>query len=430
MTRRRLALLIAIVLSQFVLFEAGLRLQAGSEAAPGFRALFMPDPQTGYRLRPGAETRFVTNEFTTDIAINPQGVRDRPIGPKAPGERRIVILGDSLVMAVQVPLDETFGKRLERRLNAELAASTSSSAPASGPAPASAAARVDGARIVDAGHAPVSLRSAEAAPTHYRVINAGVQGYGPVEELLFYKNVVSTFDPDLVLLTVFVGNDASEALGSAWRLSTSTHDDPPAEGTVTRLRRLARSSMVLQVARMRLQVATERVGARVPERPLKAYLEERSDEIDRGLEVARQCVQQIEALAAGQGARVGLVLMPARLQVDDADYGRLAQMTREAGGVMVRDAATTRFHEALAPLGLPMLDPLPAMRRKLPGPDLFFQSTVHLTPRGHEVMAEALDTFVHEQGLLTPSAISQPALSVPAPARPQPLPSTPLRTQP
>lgn len=408
MTRRRLALLIAIVLSQFVLFEAGLRLQAGSEAAPGFRALFMPDPQTGYRLRPGAETRFVTNEFTTDIAINPQGVRDRPIGPKAPGERRIVILGDSLVMAVQVPLDETFGKRLERRLNAELAASASASRSASATASA----------------------KAEPAPTHYRVINAGVQGYGPVEELLFYKNVVSTFDPDLVLLTVFVGNDASEALGSAWRLSTSTHDDPPAEGTVTRLRRLARSSMVLQMARMRLQVATERVGARVPERPLKAYLEERSDEIDRGLEVARQCVQQIEALAAGQGARVGLVLMPARLQVDDADYGRLAQMTREAGGVMVRDAATTRFHEALAPLGLPMLDPLPAMRKMLPGPDLFFQSTVHLTPRGHEVMAEALDRFVHDQGLLTPSAASQPALSVPAPARPQPLPSTPLRTQP
>lgn len=382
MTRRRLALLIAIVLSQFVLFEAGLRLQAGSEAAPGFRALFMPDPQTGYRLRPGAETRFVTNEFTTDIAINPQGVRDRPIGPKAPGERRIVILGDSLVMAVQVPLAQTFGKLLEQRLNA---------APASGGGA--------GAGAGTTAEAGAGAAAAAAAP-HYRVINAGVQGYGPVEELLFYRNIVSRFDPDLVLLAVFVGNDASEALGSAWRLSASTHDDPPAEGTVTGLRRLARSSMVLQIARMRLQVATERVGARVPERPLKAYLEERSDEIDRGLEVARQCVAQIASLANGQGARVGLVLMPARLQVDDADYGRLAQMTREAGGVMVRDAATTRFREALAPLGLPMLDPLPAMRRTLPGPDLFFQSTVHLTPRGHEVMADALDTFLREQHLL------------------------------
>ena len=32
--------------------------------------------------------------------------------------------------------------------------------------------------------------------------------------------------------------------------------------------------------------------------------------------------------------------------------------------------------------------------RALPGPDLFFQETVHLTPRGHEVVAAALDRFI------------------------------------
>lgn len=360
-TPRRLALLIVILLSQFALFEAALRLNDGSEAAPGFRALFMPDDDTGYRLRPGARTRYATREFETDIDINDAGVRDTPIGPKAPGERRIVILGDSLVMAVQVPLEETFGKLLERRLNA-----TATAVP----------------------------------PVHYRVINAGVQGYGPVEELFFYKKVAAAFDPDLVIVSVFVGNDASEALRSAWRLSPAKHDDPPAESTVTALRRLARSSMVLQIARMRLQVATERFGTHAPERPLKAYLDEPSEEIDKGLAVARETLAQIDGLAEAHGARTALVLMPARLQVDDADYGRLAQTVREAGGTMVRDGATNRFREALAPLRLPMLDPLPAFRRTLPGPDIFFQSTVHLTPHGHEVLAEALESFVREQGLL------------------------------
>ena len=58
----------------------------------------MPDPAIGYRLRPNARTRFVTAEFDTEIAINAQGVRDdADIGPKPANERRIVVLGDSLV---------------------------------------------------------------------------------------------------------------------------------------------------------------------------------------------------------------------------------------------------------------------------------------------------------------------------------------------
>jgi lysophospholipase L1-like esterase len=356
---RRLVLFVVIFAAQFAVFEAALRDLDPSAAAPDFRALFMPDSQTGYRLRPGARTRFVTREFAADIAINDSGVRDDAIGPKAPDERRIVILGDSLVMAVQVPLEQTFGKQLERRLNA-----------------------------------------APHGPFHYRVINAGVQGYGPVEELRFYEHVVSAFDPDLVIVTVFVANDATDARASAWRLSSTTTDDPPAEGVVAPLRRLVRSSMVLQIARTRVQAVLDRFGTKVPERPLLAYLDEPSPEIDSGLAIARQCLGRIAALAAAAHARTALVLMPARLQVDDGDYGRLSAAVEQAGGVMVRDEATIRFRAALAPLGLPMLDPLPAFRRTLPGPDLFYQTTVHLTPHGHAVMADALESFVRDQGLV------------------------------
>ena len=57
-------------------------------------------------LKPGARIRFATSEFDTEIAINNAGVRDdEEIGPKPPDERRIVVLGDSLVLSVQVPFD-------------------------------------------------------------------------------------------------------------------------------------------------------------------------------------------------------------------------------------------------------------------------------------------------------------------------------------
>ena len=81
---RRALLIFAIAAAQFALFEIALRIWGHSEAAPSFQALFMPDPAIGYRLRPDARTRFVTEEFEALIAINAQGVReDEPIGPKA-----------------------------------------------------------------------------------------------------------------------------------------------------------------------------------------------------------------------------------------------------------------------------------------------------------------------------------------------------------
>jgi hypothetical protein len=94
-----------------------------------------------------------------------------------------------------------------------------------------------------------------------------------------------------------------------------------------------------------------------------------------------------------------VMLVPARFQVDDPDYGRLKTAVAQAGGELVRDAATERFHAALADVPLPRLDVLPPLRAALPGQDVFFQQTVHLTPRGHEIVAEAMERFIREKGL-------------------------------
>jgi lysophospholipase L1-like esterase len=358
----RALLLLAIAAAQFALFEAALRIFGHSEASPAFQALFMPDPVIGYRLRPYARTRYVTAEFDTEIAINGQGVRDRAeIGPKPAGERRIVVLGDSLVLSVQVDRRQTFCQLLEDRLN-------------------------------QAG-----------GGVHYRVINAGVQGYGPVEELLFFRQVARAFQPDLVIETIFVGNDAEEAVTSAPRLRAGAR---PATGAladslVNRLRRLVRRSMVLQILRLRVVSVTDRLPrtAAPPEPPLQSYAAVAAPRIDEGLRISRDCVQAIAADAAAAGARTMVMLMPARFQVDDADYGRLKEAVDRAGGRLVRDAATARFSDALAPLQVPRFDPLPALKGALPGSDVFFQQTVHLTPRGHEIVAQALEAFIRRQGL-------------------------------
>jgi hypothetical protein len=52
---------------------------------------------------------------------------------------------------------------------------------------------------------------------------------------------------------------------------------------------------------------------------------------------------------------------------------------------------------ALTPLPVPRFDALPGLRTA--GPDVFFLQTVHLTPRGHEVVAAELEAFIRQQGL-------------------------------
>jgi SGNH hydrolase-like domain, acetyltransferase AlgX len=362
--RARHALAFAIVLAiQFGVFEAALRMWGSSEAAPAFQGLFTGDPAIGYRLKPGAHVRFTTAEFDTDIAINANGVRDEePLGPKAPDERRIVILGDSLVLSVQVAWGQTFGELLEARLNAR-----------------------------SSGH-------------HYRVINAGVQGYGPVEELLLFRSLAATLQPDLVIETLFVGNDAEEAVTSASKLKADSRPAASAvgESLSTRLRRIVRRSMVLQVLRLRVVSATERFSGALgtPEPPLQSYAATPAPRIAQGLTITRECVAEIASTTSASGARTAVMLMPARFQIDDADFGRLKEAVAQSGGELVRDAATSRFDAALAGLPLPRLDVLPALRAAFPGPDLFFQQTVHLTPRGHEIVADALDRFIQQQHLL------------------------------
>ena len=360
---RHLAIFTAVFAVQFGLFEMGLRVWGSSEAAPAFQGLFEGDPSIGYRLRPGARTRFATAEFETDIAINNAGVRDdEALDAKVPGERRIVLLGDSLVLSVQVPLNQTFGELLEHRLNSN----------------------ANGAR--------------------YRVVNAGVQGYGPVEEALFFEKFGEALQPDLVLVIVFVGNDAEEALRSASKFGGESPGGlATARQTIhTGLRRLVRRSMVLQILRLRGRTVLERLGFSFtpPEPPLQSYVAKPAPRIGEGLAIAREALERIVASASGLGARTAIVLMPARFQIDDGDYGRLKAIVAEAGGELVRDAATHRFDGALDRVLVPRLDLLHALRAALPGPDLFFQANVHLTPRGHQVVAHALADFIRQHGLL------------------------------
>ena len=129
-------------------------------------------------------------------------------------------------------------------------------------------------------------------------------------------------------------------------------------------------------------------------RPLGTYAATPPAEVARGMAITHDVLGTLAHEAASHGTRVGLVLVPARLQLNDTDFGHLQATARAAGHELLRDAATTRFREALAPLGLPVLDLLPILRAQPDPAGLFFRENIHFTPRGHAVVGAALAEFV------------------------------------
>jgi hypothetical protein len=127
-----------------------------------------PDPLLGVRLIPGHQGWWTQEdrEFLVPVQINHEGLRDveHPYA-KSAGVFRILVLGDSFVEAMHVPLASTFTRQLEQQLNA-------------------------------AGTQP-----------RVEVVAAGVSGYGTASELLYFEREGQRYQPDLVLLAFYPGND-------------------------------------------------------------------------------------------------------------------------------------------------------------------------------------------------------------------------------
>jgi hypothetical protein len=134
--------------------------------------LFAYDSTLGWQLIPNKTGYFVSkHEFKTKIMINSNGMRDREYPSVKPqGKKRIAVLGDSFTSSFGVTDAETFAKVMEAKL----------------------------------------INNTE-------VLNFGVNGYGPTQELLLLQTRAIKYFPDLVIMIVYVGNDFDDIQGiSGW----------------------------------------------------------------------------------------------------------------------------------------------------------------------------------------------------------------------
>ena len=128
------------------------------------------DELLGFRGRPDLSipwTREVEGPPRV-VTTNSRGFHDHERSPRpAPGSRRILFLGDSFLEAYQVGIEANFSQRLARRL---------------------------------------SRRGAG----EYEAVNWGVHGYGLGSHFLAVRERVADWNPDGVVLVLFLGNDLQD----------------------------------------------------------------------------------------------------------------------------------------------------------------------------------------------------------------------------
>jgi hypothetical protein len=147
-----------------------------------YPSFYQVDPYRGHALIPNMTARW-THEGNGLVSINAEGLRDRHYEINKPDNTyRIVVLGDSFSEAIQLDADKTFWSEIEHRLpNCEALAGKT-----------------------------------------IEVINFGVGDYGTAQAYMTLKHQALKYQPDLVLLEIFTGNDLvnnSQALSPGDRLS-------------------------------------------------------------------------------------------------------------------------------------------------------------------------------------------------------------------
>lgn len=155
----------SLLLAAFGVLLAFAALEVGVRALHLVPSRFwQPDALLGTALIPEMDGWWTQedHEFVTHVHINSDGRRDveRAV-QRTPGKARVLLLGDSFVEALQVPLEDMLARRLEGELGG------------------------DGAEVV----------------------SMGVSGYGTPSQYLYYRERGRRFDADVVLLAFYPGND-------------------------------------------------------------------------------------------------------------------------------------------------------------------------------------------------------------------------------
>ena len=345
------------------------------------------DPLLGWRKKKNANTTYRRREYTVDVQINSQGLRDpeRSLEPPA-GTFRVLALGDSFVEGYTVDLKQTVTQRLESRLN-----ETGCSA---------------------------------------EVINGGTSAYSTDQEYLFYLSDGARYRPSLVLLFFFwndvIYSDRQDYFGTPkpvfemgggdLRLHRYPVKEKPAEATLNQeeAQDAPEGSALLAMVRERLWVGAPlahdtlaRLGLwnpipqATPRLEMLVYDQRDLAPVEDAWEKVGVILKALKKDVEGHGSKLAIVYVPGRMEIQEPSWKATQQMYRLRDGAWDLTKVRRKVEGFGASLQIPVVDVGPALQvAERPFRPTYFTFDGHWNARGHEVASGAVFDWMKGAGAL------------------------------
>jgi hypothetical protein len=360
----------------------------------GTGGFWEPDPYLGWRNIPHARGwESCYGECAVYVEINSHGLRDREIDyQKKTDQKRILLLGDSIAAGMQVPLEKTFAKILEQWLNRD------------------------------------------EDDLKWEVINAAVNAYGTDNELIFYRQEGVKYQPDIVILSVYLANDIYNNSRELEVRTGGREDKPyfrlddrgelvlnnyPVQGRDTlgvmvgsfMKRNFQLPRFVAQVMNLRRDVppqlqplvnwfsgnrggSSENAGGQKTENVTSQKKEERGDicsekyteTIQDAWDITKALIRQMRDDVEETGAEFAVVVVPASPQL----------VPPNKGADWYCERPNIELSNFLQAEDIPYLDLLYPFRQYIldGGESLYYERDFHLNENGHELAGEFLYEFL------------------------------------
>ena len=353
--------LVALLLPVVVL-EAGLALIAPVPFASEVNMYYIADDHTGFLQKPNSVGHYPGGK----AYINSLGHRDDEASREKPdGVFRILVIGDSFTVGANVEQDEPYAMVMERLLRERF-----------------------GDRI--------------------EVLNAGVGAWNPFQYAQYYEFHGRDFEPDLVVVGFFVGNDSYVAQNDVSETRTAIAGRRVARDKLAEVKSLTfkiwlyerfnlarwwinRGAIVFDESDV-LDHNSPRDGGDFSEKYLavqaRRFARNHLQMNKRRREKMENCVVQvrrIQTLAAKDGASTFVLLIPDENQINRS----LAEAVwpQEQPQRYDLDMPQSLLHDMLGEIDLPVIDPRPAF---LADERRLYMNDTHWNAGGHQLAAEEI----------------------------------------
>jgi len=327
---------------------------------------FEADPYTGYRNKPNGIGRYgniVAN-------ANSQGHRDSEVSLRKPNSVfRILLLGDSYTVGASSEQAEAYPAVLEDLLN---------------------------------------LRR----PGAIEVVNAGVDGFEPYQYAEYYEHYGTAFNPDLVLVGFFVGNDTYGGPSALDQLQTAVMGRrvrrESAQGSLIELKVLLYENS--QIARMYMNPGLVVRGRgngtgykcdnfrptilEIQRRRMSNHLK-RTPGRDAQARINIEQLVRIRDLAATNGSATVVTLLPDENQINPVMQQALLAEDELANYDF--EMPQLMLQEAFRSEDIPVIDLLSAF---IEDSRCLYRGETHWNSLGHALAAERISNGLFEFGLL------------------------------